>query len=117
MDSSRPTSVRTIVREIQDEVLKSEDLMPDRAAELLVRLSSVFGNILDEIRKRESEYKQVLLLALDSEKSANRATIRAQTDPSYNLFIEAKHTKDLCEELTRSLKYFLKNKETEMRYS
>lgn len=114
---NKETSVRDIVKAIQNATLKADELTPDHAAEMLVTLSSIFGNCNDEIRRTDHEYKQILLLALDSEKSANKARIRAETDPSFQRFQEAKHTKELVEELTRSLKYFLKNKESEMRYS
>lgn len=113
MNNTEPKSVREIVKVIQNATLKADELSPDQAAEMLVTLSSIYGNCNDEIRKADHEYKQILLLALDSEKSANKARIRAETDPSFQRWQEAKHTKDLVEELIRSLKYFLRNKEQE----
>jgi len=106
-------SVREIVKEIQTEIRESADLQPDRAAELLVTLSSIYGNVLDEIRRTEGLYLNVLRLALESTEKANRAEIMAKTDPSYNEWQVAKNCEKLCIEMTRSLKRFLKTKEQE----
>ena len=59
----------------------------------------------------------VLLGYLDAEAKANRAKIRAETSPEYQRKREARDTKELVQELVRSLKYFLRSKEEEMRLS
>ena len=112
-----PKSIREIVKEIQSEILKVEDLTPDRASELLVQLSSIYGNILDEIRRTEAIYLNVLRLAYENEAKANRAKIIAMNDPSYGFWQEAKNTKELTLEMIRGLKYYIKGREEEWKIS
>lgn len=99
---------------MQTEV-RDTDLQPDRAAELLTKLTALLGNTNDEIRQADMDYHVVLLKHLESEEAANRAKIRAQTTPEYQRAREAKDTKELVIELSRSLKYYLKAKEEELR--
>lgn len=109
-------SVREMIREMQREV-RDTDLMPDRAAELLTKLTALLGNCNDEIREADHDFAVVLLGYLDADEAANRARIRAETTPEHLRKREARDTKELVIELVRSLKYFLKAKEEEMRLS
>ena len=109
------TTVRGMVRLIQVEVRDTSDLQPDRAAELMNRLSALLGNCNDAIREADAAYAEVLLKCLDSDEAANRAKIRAETTPEYLRKREARDTKELAVELIRSLKYFVRSKEEEMR--
>lgn len=109
------STVRGFVREIQVEVRDTPDLQPDRASELMNRLTALLGNINDEIREADCLYAGVLLQHLESEDAANRAKIRAETTPAYQRKREARDTKELAVEIIRSLKYFLRSKEEEMR--
>jgi hypothetical protein len=111
---AEPT-IRGMVRMIQVEVRDTPDLQLDRAAELLNRLTAILGNCNDQIREADLAYAEVLIKLLDSEEAANRAKIRAETTPEYQRKREARDTKELAVELTRSLKYFLRSKEEEMR--
>jgi hypothetical protein len=108
-------TVRGLVRLIQVEVRDTPDLLPDRAAECLNRLTALIGNSNDEIRIADAEYAVVLLKHFQSEDAANRAKIRAETTPEYQRKREARDTKELATELIRSLKYYLRIKEEEMR--
>jgi len=108
-------TVRGLVREMQVEVRDTPDLLPDRAAELVTKLAALLGNINDEIREADAEYASGLLALLESEEAASRAKIRAETTPAYARKREARDTKELAVELVRSLKYFLRSKEEEMR--
>jgi len=110
-------TVRGLVREIQIEVRDTTDLLPERAAECLNRLTALLGNCNDEIRIADLEYAAVLLKHLDSETAANRAKIRAETTPEYQRKREARDTKELATELIRSLKYYLKAKQDEYQMS
>lgn len=110
-------TVRGLIGDIQREVLQSADLQPDRAAELLTKLTALVGNVNDEIREADAEYAAVLLTHLESEEAANRAKIRAETTPAYQRKREARDTKELAIELSRSLKYYLKAKQDEYRMS
>lgn len=110
-------TIRELIKERQNEVLKSKDLMPARAAEILVELSALIGNCLDEIRNRDLEYNRVLLHFYQTEEKANRAKIRAESTQEYEAKREARDTKELVIEIIRSIKYFLRDKEEERRQS
>ncbi len=103
-----------MVRDIQREIGRPE-LPPDRAAELLLKLTAIVGNCNDEIREADHAYSLVLLQFLDSDEAANRAKIRAETSLPFMRKREARDTKELVVEMARSLKYFLKSQEEEMR--
>lgn len=105
--------VRDIVKSYQREIQQTADLLPDRAAELLMKLSALIGNVLDEIRDADAEYAVTLLHFLETEKKANRAKIRAEISPEFRRKQEARDTQKLIEELTRSLKYYLRAKSDE----
>lgn len=107
-------TVRELVKSYQREIQQTADLQPDRGAELLMALTALMGNIADEIRDADSEYAVTLLHFLDTEKKANRARIRAEISPEFRRKQEARDTKDLVIELTRSLKYFLRVKSDEL---
>ena len=110
------STVRDIVRSIQVEV-RHESLTPERASHVLLTLTSLLGNCSEEIRIAEMDYNQRLLQCLETDEAANRAKIRAQTSPEYVRLREAKDTKELAFEMTRSLKYMLRVAEEEMRLS
>ncbi len=110
-------TVRAMISEIQREVRDTADLLPSRAADLLTRLTALMGNTNDEIREADHAYAVVLLRFLAADEAANRARIRAETSTEYLRKREARDTKELVIELVRSLKYFLKSKEEEMRLS
>jgi hypothetical protein len=107
-------TVRDMVRAIRTEV-RDSDLLPARAADLLTRLTALYGNVLDEIREADMDYNGVLLAALNGDEAANRAKIRAQVTPQYARMREAKDTEKVTLELIRSLKQFLRSKAEEMR--
>jgi hypothetical protein len=110
-------SVRELIRQMQVEIRDANDLQPDRAVELLMKLTALLGNIADEIRAADLAYSLILLQQLETSEHANRARIWAETSGEYQRKREARDTKELCVELIRSLKYFLKVKEDELRMS
>jgi hypothetical protein len=110
-------TVRELVRGYQREIQQTADLQPERAADLLMKLTALMGNVADEIRDADAEYGVTLLHFLDSEKKANRARIRAEISPEYRRKQEARDTKELIVELARSLKYFLRAKAEELQMS
>ena len=110
-------TVRDLVHSYQREIHEASDLLPDRAAALLTKLTALIGNVNDEIRRADALYAAVLLAYLESEAKANRAKIRAETTVEYQRKREARDTKELAVELARSLKYFLRAKEEEVRLS
>ncbi len=107
-------TIRDMVKQMQTEI-RDTDLQPDRAAELLAKLTAIIGNCNDEIRKCDHDYAVILLHCLDSDEAANRAKIRAETTVEYARRREARDTKELVVELVRSLKYVLKANEEAMR--
>ncbi len=108
------TTIRTMVHEIQKEV-RDSDLQPGRAADLLLKLTALMGNCLDEIRVADQHYAMCLLDHLKQEEKANRAKIMAETTKEYQRKQEARDTKELVMEMVRSLKYFLRSKEEELK--
>ena len=111
--SGRRVTVRELVRQYQREI-QATDLQPDRAAELLTKLSALIGNVNDAILDADAVYAQHLLQCLDSEAKANRAKIKAETSPEFARKQEARNIKELVLEMTRSLKYYLRAKEEEL---
>ena len=110
-------TVREMVKEMQREIRDANDLQPDRAAELLTRLTALLGNMNDEIREADMAYAVVLLAALDTNEAVNRAKVRAEISPEFQRKREARDAKELALELIRSLKYFLRAKSDELRVS
>src|SRR5689334_5369313 len=98
-------TVRDLVRQMQQEIRNTSDLLPTRAAELLLKLTALMGNVNDEIRQADHAYAVVLLRFLEADEAANRAKIRAETSLEYVRRREARDTKELLVELVRSLKY------------
>jgi hypothetical protein len=109
-------TVREMVHEIQTE-LRTTDVTPSRAAELLVKLTALMGNCLEEIRNADHAYALVLLGHLEADTAANRAKIRAETTQEYLWKRECRDTQTLVVEMCRSLKYQLKAQSDEMRLS
>ena len=105
-------TIREIVRELQNEILNT-DLQPERAAEILNKLSALMGNVLDQITNSDMSYNAVLMSAYKAETKANRAKILAENSEEYRQKREAKDTKELLDSLISSLKYFLRGKENE----
>lgn len=110
-------TVRDLVKQMQQEVRDTPDLLPDRAADILTKLTALIGNVNDEIREADHAYSLVLLQFLDADEAANRAKIRAETSLQFVRKREARDTKELVLELVRSLKYFLKAKSEEWQLS
>jgi hypothetical protein len=111
------TSVRDLIRSYQREIRDTSDLLPDRAAELLTKLTALLGNCADEIRNCDHDYSVVLLSHLETEKHANRARIKAEISPAFQRRQEARDLKELATELIRSLKYYLRTKADEQQLS
>jgi hypothetical protein len=109
------TTIRGMIRDIQTEVRDTKDLSPDRASDLLVQLTALYGNVLDEVRQADAAYSAVLLAKLNGDEAAARAKIRAQVSPEYQRAREAKDTEKLSLELIRSLKSFIRLKQEEMK--
>ncbi len=103
-----------LIEQIRRE-LRDTDVLPTRAAELLVKLTALLGNCNGEIRDADAAYAEVLGQHLDAEEKANRAKIRAETTPEYRRKRFARDTKEVAVEMIGSLKYLIKSHQEEMR--
>ena len=108
------SSVRDLIHGYQKEI-RDTDLQPERAAELLTKLTALMGNTNDAIRECDAAYAVVLLNCLEREEKANRAKIRAEISPEYARKREARDAKELVIELVRSLRHYLRCLQEEMR--
>lgn len=108
------SSTRERIKAIQKE-LRDGALTPDVARESLVALTALLGNVHDEQREADHEYKLVLLGCLQGKKAANRARIEAEVTPQYQRSREAKDTAELVVEMIRSCKAYLRSLSDEMR--
>jgi hypothetical protein len=107
-------TIRERIRKIQAQ-LRDGALTPDMARESLVTLTALLGNINDEQRDADHEYKVLLLECLRSESKANRARMVAETSPQYQRAREAKDTNTLVQEMIRSCRAYLRSLDEEMR--
>jgi hypothetical protein len=107
------STVRDRVRAIQKS-LRDGALTPDLTREALIQLTALMGNVHDEQRQADHDYKLVLLTAMRAEGKANRAQMVAETSPQYDRAREAKDTAALVLEMIRSCKVYLKSLDTEM---
>ncbi len=107
-------SIRERIKAIQKD-LRDGALTPDLARESLVTLTALLGNVHDEQREADHEYKLVLLGCLQGDEAANRARIRAEVTPQYQRSREAKDTAELVTEMIRSCKAYLRSLDEEMR--
>jgi len=101
-------TIRSLIQEYQKEI-RDTDLTPQRAAEIISKLSALLGNVNDEIKNTQIEYNQVLLKYLDSEEKASRAKIRAEVSPEYQSYLESKNIRELVIEMIRGLKYLVRS--------
>jgi hypothetical protein len=109
-------TIRERIKAIQAS-LRDGAITPAMARESLVQLTALLGNVTDEQRAADHEYKLVLHGCLQGDEAANRARIRAEVTPQYQRSREAKDTADLVVEMIRSCKVYLRSLDEEMRLS
>ena len=109
-------TVRDMVAAFQVE-MAAPGLLPMRAREILIQLTALYGNVLEDVREADHAYAIVLLKFLDSDEAASRAKIRAQTSLEYLRKVESENTLKSVLESMRSLKSALNSLDTEMRLS
>jgi hypothetical protein len=107
-------TVRDRIAAIQKS-LRDGSVTPALARESLVQLTALYGNVLEEQRDADHEYKLVLLGCLQSDEAANRARIRAEVTPQFQRARAAKDMATLVIELIRSCKEYMRNLSEEMR--
>jgi hypothetical protein len=106
-------SIRDRVKAIQKD-LRDGALTPGLTRESLVQLTALLGNVHDEQRAADHEYKLVLLECLKTHDKANRARIAADVTPQYQRAREAHDTAELVVEMIRSCKCYLRSLDQEM---
>lgn len=109
-------TVRERIAKIQKE-LRDGAVTPAIARESLVQLTALYGNVIEEQREADHEYKLVLLGCLQGDEAANRARIRAEVTPQHQRAREAKDTAVFLVEMIRSCKTYLRSLDEEMRLS
>lgn len=106
-------NVRDMVAERTAEM--ATELPPARARQILIELTALYGNCLEDARKADHAYNVVLLRFLGADEAANRAKIRAETSLEYLEKRAAHDTLEIVMESIRSLKVMLRSLEEEMR--
>ncbi len=107
-------TVRDRIKAIQRDILAGP-VTPEQSRQWLITLTALLGNVTDEQRLADHQYKLVLLGCLQSDEAANRARIRAEVTSEYQRAREAKDTADLVIEMIRSCKVFTRSLDEEMR--
>lgn len=105
-------TVRENIKDYQKEIQTTE-LHPVRAAEILVELSALLGNINDELKNAQMSFNRHLLDTLNDVPVASKAKIQAETSHEYERLLEVKGTEKVALEMMRSLKYYIKEKREE----
>jgi hypothetical protein len=109
-------SIRERIKVIQRDLMDTGKT-PETVRDAVVTLTALLGNVHNEQREADHEYKLVLLGCLQGDEAANRARIRAEVTPQYMRAREAKDTADLVVEMIRSCKAYLRSLDEEMRLS
>ena len=110
------TTIRQLVRNMQVEI-RDTNLTPDRAADMLVKLTAILGNVADEQRAADLALAHVKLELYQQHKAASRAKVFAEVTPEYARHREAKDCAVLAVELIRSLKRYLVTKTEERQWA
>lgn len=107
-------TIRERIREVQKN-LRDGALTPDMARESLVLLTALGGNVADEVRDAEKEYRIVLLTCFEKEETANRAKLRAEVSLEYGRYREAKDTAELVKQMVITCRAYLRSLDEEAR--
>ena len=106
-------SVRDYIVDIRDEA--KTDLDPNRAAELLVRISSLSGSVNEKWVEVEMKYNYVLHEKANKYEKVSEAKIKARISEEYRNKLEVEALQETIKELMNSMKYLIKVKMEEMR--
>ena len=100
--------IETFRREIRD-----TDISRERAAELLNKLSALYGNVTEKIRETEMEYNKKFAATLATNDSVAKAEVLSKITPEYTNFKVARDLEKVLLEMIRSLKFYCKAKDNE----
>lgn len=110
-------NLREIINEYRSKLVDAKDLAPVDAAQMLVELTALTGNIHEEIVGRGNQYRIKLADLVEKYGSVAKAKVIAQASPEYGDLVQATAYLEMASEMIRSLKVFIKSKEEERRFS
>lgn len=102
---------------LRREMYQADKLLPNRASEILVQLSALLGNVLEDEVKKEMVYNEKFSELKSEKDSVARAEVEAKATQEYADYRMAKYLKSVVESMISTLKYFLREKEKEFRES
>lgn len=103
-----------MVMERVNRLQKMEEVQASEAAEILVELSSLMGNVTHAIEERQKSYFLKLRAILEEEgMSVAKAEIIAKTSDEWSALEQARGLEKTIIEVTRSLKKFIQVKKDE----
>ncbi len=108
-------NLRELVQSKLKECGDIESIGPHRAAALLVELSSLLASVSKECVDRKAWYTEKRMQLFKEYTKAAQATIVAEASPEFKNWLEAEELRKVIIEAQRSLKYFLRVNEAEMR--
>ena len=108
-------TLRELIKQETAGLLSVEKLGPHIAAERLVALTALMASLCAEIALKRAKYTQVRVELLNTSKSAVEAKIRSEATPEFNEWQEREETRKALTEIVRSLKYYLRQQEDEVR--
>ncbi len=109
--------IREIIEKYRIELTSTKDLTAGRASEILVELSALLGNIVEDIREKDMAYINSVATLYQMDERPSMVRIKLLTSQQYKDKIEAKDNKTICSALIKSLASYLKIKEEEMKES
>ncbi len=109
-------TIRDRIKAIQIK-LRDSAPTPALAREAVMSLTALGGNVADEERAAELDYKVVLNAAMEKHAKANRARIEAETSKEYARYREARDTAHLVDQLVISCRGYLRSLDREMELS
>jgi hypothetical protein len=99
-------TITDIIDEYRNRIAQSTNLSLDEASQIMVELSSLLGNINEEIREAERIYLNKFADMLNTpELSVARATILIKITPEYQRWDKAKGYEKFTLEMIRALKH------------
>jgi hypothetical protein len=111
-------NLRELINTKLTRIKDTKDLQVGEASEILVELSALMGNINEEIKNRSDEYNRKLLDIVEQPKmSVAKAQIIIKTTPEWSNLETAKGYKEAMLESCRSIKYFIKCRDSEFEVS
>jgi len=93
--------------------LRDTDVDRHRAAEIRVKLSALYGNVTEQMRKTEMAYNQKYAEVLAVNDSVAKAEVLSKITPEYIEYKTARDLEKVLLEMIRSLKHYVEAKDNE----